>query len=104
MGDDHILACDVGRTRMRVAVVETGGAVVSKEIIPTPKQDSGALMRSMRSVAGKAGQSIRGAVLGLPGVTYRWPRDRRILGLRPSNELAEVVRDRHGANLPASAQ
>ena len=68
MGDDRILACDVGGTRMRVAVVETGGAVVSKEIIPTPKQDSGALMRSMRSVAAKAGQSIRGAVLGLPGV------------------------------------
>ena len=28
MGDDRILACDVGGTRLRVAVVETGGAVV----------------------------------------------------------------------------
>ena len=68
MGDDRILACDVGGTRMRVAVVETGGTVVSKEIIPTPKQDPGALVRAMRSVAGKAGRPARGAVLGLPGV------------------------------------
>ena len=67
MGDDRILACDVGGTRLRVAVVETGGAVVSKEVIPTPKRDPDALMRAMRSVE-KGNLQIVGAVVGLPGV------------------------------------
>ena len=67
MGDDRILACDVGGTRLRVAVVETGGAVVSKEVIPTPKRDPDALTRAMRSVE-KGNLQIVGAVVGLPGV------------------------------------
>ena len=68
MGDDHILACDVGGTRLRVAVVETGGAIVSREVIPTPKKDPNALARAMRSLAEKAGQPMKGAVVGLPGL------------------------------------
>ena len=68
MGDDRILACDVGGTRMRVAVVESGGAVVSKEVIPTPKENPDALTRAMRSLSEKAGQPIMGAVVGLPGL------------------------------------
>ena len=67
MDDDRILACDVGGTRLRVAVVESGGAVVSKEVIPTPKEDPGALMRAMRSVKKGTGPIV-GAVVGLPGV------------------------------------
>ena len=68
MGDDRILACDVGGTRLRVAVVETGGAIVSKEVIPTPKKDPDALARAMRLLAEKAGQPMKGAVVGLPGL------------------------------------
>ena len=67
MGDDRILACDVGGTRLRVAIVETGGTVVSKEVIPTPKKDPGALMQAMRSVE-KGTPPIVGAVVGLPGL------------------------------------
>ena len=67
MGDDRILACDVGGTRLRVAVVEAGGVVVSKEVIATPKEDPGALTRAMRSVE-KGTRSIVGAVVGLPGL------------------------------------
>ena len=68
MGADRILACDVGGTRMRVAIVESGGAVVSKEVIPTPKEDSNELTLAMRSLFEKAGRSIKGAVVGLPGL------------------------------------
>ena len=68
MGDDHILACDVGGTRLRVAVVETGGSIISREVIPTPKKDPNALGRAMRSLAEKAGQPMKGAVVGLPGL------------------------------------
>ena len=67
MGADRILACDVGGTRLRVSVVETGGAVVSKEVVPTPKKDPDALARAMRSVE-KGNRPIVGAVVGLPGV------------------------------------
>ncbi len=68
MGDDRILAGDVGGTRMRVAIVESGGAVVAKEVIPTPKENPDALTRAMRSLSEKDGQPIMGAVVGLPGL------------------------------------
>ena len=67
MGADRILACDVGGTWLRVAIVETEGDVVSKEAIPTPKMDPDALMRAMRSVRKGAGP-ITGVVVGLPGL------------------------------------
>ena len=67
MNGDHILACDVGGTRLRVAVVGPGGSVVSKEAIGTPKDDPGALARTMRLVLEKAGRPIAGAVVGVPG-------------------------------------
>ena len=67
MGDDRILACDVGGTRLRVAVMETGGAVVSKEVISTPKNDPDALLRVMRSIE-KGTRPVMGAVVGLPGI------------------------------------
>ncbi len=67
MGDDRILACDVGGTRLRVAVVETGGVGISKEVIPTPKKDPDALTRAMRSVEKGTGPIV-GAVVGLPGL------------------------------------
>ncbi len=67
MGDDRILAGDVGGTRMRVAIVESGGTVVSKEVIPTPKKDPDALTRAIRLVENGTGP-IAGAVVGLPGL------------------------------------
>ncbi len=66
MGGDRILVCDVGGTRLRVAVVEPGGSIVSKKVIPTPKDDPGALARTMRLVQ-KTAATIAGAVVGVPG-------------------------------------
>jgi glucokinase len=67
MDEESILVCDVGGTRLRVAVVGPGGSVVSKEVIGTPKDDPGALARTMRLVLEKAGRPIVGAVVGVPG-------------------------------------
>jgi len=67
MNKGCILACDLGGTRLRVAVVETGGLVVSKEVVATPRDDFRALARTMRFVLEKAGRPIAGAVVGVPG-------------------------------------
>ena len=66
MGADRVLVCDVGGTRLRVAAAEPGGPIVSRQAIPTPKDDPGALVRTMRLVAETA-PPIAGAVVGVPG-------------------------------------
>ncbi len=66
MGGGRVLVCDVGGTRLRVAVVEPGGSIVSKKAIPTPKDDPGELARTMRLVE-RTAQPIAGAVVGVPG-------------------------------------
>lgn len=62
-----ILACDLGGTRLRVAVVEASGAVVDKEAIATPRDDPTALARVMRQVLEKTARYVAGAVVGVPG-------------------------------------
>jgi glucokinase len=62
-----IVACDLGGTRLRVAVVEPGGSVALKEAIPTPRDDFAALSRTMQLILKKAGRPIVGAVVGVPG-------------------------------------
>ena len=66
--DEYILACDVGGTRLRVALVKTDGAVLTKEVTPTPQQDPSALVKAMRSMLDRSpGRVVTGAVVGLPG-------------------------------------
>jgi len=67
MNSDTVLACDVGGTRLRVAIVGPGGSVLHKEAVATPGDDPGALGRSMRQVREKARKPIAGAVVGVPG-------------------------------------
>lgn len=67
MNCDTVLACDVGGTRLRVAVVGPGGSLLHKEAVATPRDDAGALGRSIRLVMEKARQPIAGAVVGVPG-------------------------------------
>lgn len=67
MERDSVLVSDLGGTRLRVAVVGPGDAIVSKEVMRTPKGDPGALARTMAGVLEKAGRSIAGAVVGVPG-------------------------------------
>ena len=62
-----ILACDVGGTRLRVAVADPDGTVSSKQAVPTPGNDPDALARLMREVIDKGGRTIKGAVVGMPG-------------------------------------
>ncbi len=68
MTTDRILACDVGGTRMRVALVGLDGSVGDKEVISTPGDDPDALVRIMSSVLSKAVGRTAGVVVGVPGL------------------------------------
>ena len=68
MNGESILACDVGGTRLRAALVGADGSVHAKKVIPTPGNDPGALTRMMRLMLDKSERStIAGAVVGMPG-------------------------------------
>ena len=62
----RILACDLGGTQLRTAVVEADGDVAHRRATPTPKGDPGALASVLRDGLADAGE-IDGAVVGVPG-------------------------------------
>ena len=62
----RILACDLGGTQLRTAVVDASGAVTSRRAVPTPKDDPGALMALLRDALAEAGE-VEGVVAGVPG-------------------------------------
>ena len=66
-GVQTVLACDLGGTRLRTALVEPMGSIALKEAILTPKDDHGALARAMRSMLAKAQRPVEGAVVGVAG-------------------------------------
>ena len=67
MRGHFVLACDLGGTHLRVAVLESGGSVLLRQEILTPKDDPRALARTMRFVLENAGRTIAGVVVGVPG-------------------------------------
>ncbi len=69
--NDAILACDLGGTRLRVAVIALDGSILWRRATQTPREDPDALVRLMREGLGAA-DAVRGAVVGVPGpVDYR---------------------------------
>ena len=62
----RILACDLGGTQLRTAVVDASGAVTSRRAVSTPKDDPGALMALLRDALAEAGE-VEGVVAGVPG-------------------------------------
>ena len=69
--NDAILACDLGGTRLRVAVIALDGSILWRKVTQTPREDPDALVRLMREGLGAA-DTVCGAVVGVPGpVDYR---------------------------------
>lgn len=62
----RILACDLGGTQLRTAVVDASGEVTQRRAVPTPKDDPGALMAALRDSLAEAGE-MEGMVVGVPG-------------------------------------
>ena len=67
MDGDRVLACDLGGTRLRAAIVQADGSVLGRQAVPTPADDPGVLVRLVRAVADRAGEGLAGAVVGVPG-------------------------------------
>ncbi len=67
MAPPAVLSCDLGGTRLRVALVEAGGSIIARETVPTPKDDPRALALAARSLLESARQPVIGAVVGVPG-------------------------------------
>ena len=67
MSGDSILACDLGGTRLRVAVAGADGSVRSKRVVPTPQGDPGALSTALKAALDEVEDDIAGAVVGVPG-------------------------------------
>ena len=62
----RILACDLGGTQLRTAVVDASGAVAHRRATPSPKDDPGALATVLGDALGEAGD-VAGVVVGVPG-------------------------------------
>jgi glucokinase len=66
-----VLGVDLGGTRLRVAVFDSDGTIVHKRVVPTPPDDPGALAVAMKQALAEYGESVQGAVVGVPGpVSY----------------------------------
>lgn len=63
----YVLVADLGGTRLRVAIADSSGALVAKEVIATPGDDPAALVSAMRQVLENTGRHVSGAVVGVPG-------------------------------------
>ena len=61
-----ILACDLGGTQLRTAVVDASGAVTHRRAVPTPKDDPAALVAVLRDALAEA-NDVEGVVVGVPG-------------------------------------
>ena len=68
MPAEHLLACDLGGTRMRVALVSYDGLVGDKEVVLTPDSDPDSLVRIMYATLNGAKEKVTGVVLGVPGM------------------------------------
>ena len=66
MEAETVLACDVGGTNLRAALVRTDGEVLDKRTRPTPLDDPHALTLMMREVLA-TGTEVSAAVVGMPG-------------------------------------
>ena len=63
----YVLVCDLGGTRLRVAVEASDGSLQAKQVVPTPKDAPGALARTTRDVLDRNGGGVVGAVVRVPG-------------------------------------
>ena len=62
----RILACDLGGTQLRTAVVDATGEVTQRHAVPTPKDDPGALSALLLDALSDSDE-IEGVVVGVPG-------------------------------------
>ena len=78
-----ILACDVGGTRLRTALVDGNGSVHRKRAIPTPQDDPSALSRVLRAQLDDSDAAIAAVIVAMPGpISYERGEVLRLPNLR----------------------
>ena len=68
MPDRQILACDLGGTRMRIALVSLQGHVHDKQVVLSLDNNPNTLIDALRTALEQAPGKIEGAVIGVPGM------------------------------------
>ena len=72
MPDQHVLACDLGGTRLRIALVSLDGRVTDRQVVHSPDNNPETLIDALRVAQQQSPHRIAGAVVGVPGmVDYR---------------------------------
>ena len=72
MPDQHVLACDLGGTRMRIALVSLNGRVNERQVVRSPDNNPDSLIDALRTAHQQSPYQVAGAVVGVPGmVDYR---------------------------------
>lgn len=72
MPDQHVLACDLGGTRLRIALVSLDGRVNDRQVVRSPDNNPDSLIDALRTARQQSPYPIAGAVVGVPGmVDYR---------------------------------
>ncbi len=66
-----MLAADLGRSKLRVALFDQDGTMLQKSVVPTSKDEPLALVGAMNAIRAGAKIDIWSAVVGVPGpVSY----------------------------------
>ena len=72
MPDQHVLACDLGGTRLRIALVSLDGRVNDRQVVRSPDNNPDTLIDALQTAQRQSPYPIVGAVVGVPGmVDYR---------------------------------
>jgi len=84
------LAVDIGGTSAKLALVDTGGAVLATDALPAPRgpSDYRELNQHMRALAEIAGEAPAGVGLSIAGL---YDQSRRVLTYQPNNPGLEGV-------------
>lgn len=68
MPNSQILACDLGGTRMRIALVSLQGRVHDKQVVLSLDNNPNTLTDALRTALEQAPGKVEGAVVGVPGM------------------------------------
>lgn len=72
MPNQHVLACDLGGTRLRIALVSLDGRVNDRQVVRSPDNNPNTLIDALQTAQRQSPYPVAGAVVGVPGmVDYR---------------------------------
>lgn len=96
-----VLGVDLGGTRLRVAIFDSGGTMAHKTVVRTPWDKPEALAAAMKKALATYGEAVQGAVVGLPGpVSYTEGRASFLVNLPEWEERLSAQRLSQDVGVP----